>query len=126
MDLTGYANPRRYKRQDSVASAPSSQPRPAPSSELTGEALRLLVKLDARVVLHDLPTRFPRVLNKVAAAWSRPAQADRCFDELLMDARGARQGFPLSVVSELTTLRHYYLTHVFPKKNDPWEQSHLR
>lgn len=126
MDLTGYADPRRYKRPDPVASEQSSQPRSAPSAELTGEALRLLVKLGTRVPLHDLPTRFPRVLNKVASAWSRPADAERCFDELLMNTRGARQGFPLSVVSELTTLRHYYLTHVFPKRNDPWEQSHLR
>jgi len=126
MDLTGYARPGRDKRRDSVASALSAQERPALSSELTGEALRLLVKLDRWIVLRELPAKFPRVLNRIAAVWSRPVEADRCFEELLIDARGARQGFPLSVISELTALRHFYVTREFPKQTDPWEQMYLR
>jgi len=128
MNLTGYGRPPvRVKREESVAPTPLSQNRPVvPSSELTGEALRLLVKVDRWVQLRELPENFPRVLNRVAAVWGWPSEADRCFEELLMHSRANRQGFPLAVVSELTALRHFYLTRAFPKHTDPWEQMHLR
>ena len=49
-------------------------------TRLTGEALRLLVKLDTKVRLEQLCARFPRVLNRIAQVWDRPEQADRYFD----------------------------------------------
>jgi hypothetical protein len=33
---------------------------------------------------------------------------DRYFQDLLMDTRGNRQGFPLKIVMELSTLREHY------------------
>ena len=51
--------------------------------------------------------------------WGSSGRAERCFDDLLLDSRGTRQGFPQSVISEIASLRHYYLTHVFPKRIDP-------
>ena len=74
----------------------------------------------------QLAGQYPRVLNRIAAVWRRQAEADRCFDELLLDDRRTRQGFPQSVVYEIAALRHYHTTHVFPKHVDPWEQSQLR
>ncbi len=127
MDLTGYGYRRSTLRQQisevitSATAAPAQRP-----SELTGEALRLLVKLDAKVGLPELSARFPRVLNRIAEVWNKPQQADRCFDELLLYSRGVRQGFPQSVISEITSLRHYHLTRMFPKRVDPWEQAMLR
>ena len=127
MNLADYGRPVRMKREESVPSTPFSPNRPVtPSPELTGEALRLLVKVDRWVVLRELPENFPRVLNRLALVWSKPLEADRCFEELLMNSRGIRQGFPLAVVSELTALRHFYVTRAFPKHTDPWEQMHLR
>jgi hypothetical protein len=95
-------------------------------SELSGAALRLLVKLDTKLRLHEISVRYPKVLNRIAAVWDRPLEAERCFDELLLDARGTRQGFPSSVISEIASLRHYYETHVLRKPTDPWDQAHLR
>jgi hypothetical protein len=96
------------------------------SPELTGEALRLLIKVDTKVGLHELCVRFPDVLNRIAEVWSSPTRAERCFDDLLLSNRGARQGFPQAVISEIASLRHYYFTRVFPKQIDPWEQGLLR
>jgi hypothetical protein len=127
MNLTGYGRPVRVKKEESVAPTPYAPNRPlVPSPELTGEALRLLVKVDRWVTLRELPENFPRVLNRLAVVWGRPSEADRCFEELLMNSRANRQGFPLAVVSELTALRHFYVTRAFPKHTDPWEQMHLR
>jgi hypothetical protein len=127
MDLTGYGYQRSALRQQfpQVTTGPTP-PATQPSAQLSGEALRLLVKLDAKVDLQELSARFPRVLNRIADVWSKPQQADRCFDELLLHSRGVRQGFPQVVICEIASLRHYYLTRVFPRRLDPWEQTMLR
>jgi hypothetical protein len=126
MDLTGYG----YKKP-TVGVEPETR-RPAMVyggsvfSELSGAALRLLVKVDSKVGLREISVRYPRVLNRIAASWDSPLDAERCFDELLLDARGTRQGFPASVISEIVSLRHHYETHVYLKRIDPWDRAHLR
>jgi len=127
MDLTGYDYRRNVLRQQiPQVTTEVSQPGPSPSEPLSGEALRLLVKLEAKVSVHELSVQFPRVLNRIADVWSKPQQADRCFDELLLHSRGVRQGFPQAVISEIASLRHYYVTRMFPKRIDPWEQASVR
>ena len=116
MDLTVCGSLRSALRQQIPQVTTGATPTaPDPSGQLSGEALRLLVKLDAKVGLHELSARFPRVLNRIADVWSKPQQADRCFDELLLYSRGVRQGFPQAVISEIASLRHYYHTRMFPK-----------
>lgn len=127
MDLTSYGYRRSTLRQHVPHVTTSRRPKPdACSVPLTGEALRLLVGLDGKVKLEELPTRFPRVLNRIAEVWHNPQQADRYFDELLLYSRGVRQGFPRSVVTEIASLHHLHLRRVFPKRVDPWEQTMLR
>jgi hypothetical protein len=127
MDLTGYGYRRTVIRQQIPQVTSSTAPDPSqPSAQLSGEAPRLLVKLDAKVGLQELGARFPRVLNRIAEVWNKPQQANRCFDELLLHSRGMRQGFPQAVISEIASLRHYYLTSAFPRRVDPWEQAMLR
>jgi hypothetical protein len=127
MDLTGYGYRRSALRQEIPEVTTSTTHESASSSpELTGEALRLLIKVDRRVELSELSVRFPDVLNRIADVWDSPGRAERCFDELLLDSRGTRQGFPQSVISEIASLRHHYLNRVFPKRIDPWEQALFR
>jgi hypothetical protein len=127
MDLTGYGYRRSALRQQiPQVTTETTSPAKQPSAHLSGEALRLLVKLDAKVGLQELSAQFPRVLNRIADAWHKPQQADRCFEELLLHSRGVRQGFPAAVISEIASLRHYYLTCTFPRRVDPWEQAMLR
>ena len=127
MDLTGYGNRRSALRQAIPEVITSTTHKSASSSpELTGEALRLLIKVDTKVGLQELCARFPDVLNRIAEVWASPVRAERCFDDLLLDSRGTRQGFPQSVISEIASLRHHYLSRVFPKPIDPWEQALFR
>ncbi|HXV08637.1 MAG TPA: hypothetical protein VD791_11445 [Burkholderiales bacterium] len=111
---------------NNTASATAATTASGSTSELSAEAVRLLASLGKRVSMNELAAQYPRVLNRIAAVWYKRAEADRCFDELLLDARRTRQGFPQSVVYEIASLRHHHVTHVFPKHVDPWEQSQLR
>jgi hypothetical protein len=124
MDLTGYG----YKRpaQEQRAAAPAASAIAPRSSELSAEAVRLLDGLSRKCRLNALPARFPRVVNRIAALWNRPTAAESCFEELLLDSRGTRAGFPPEVLSELLALRHYNASRIFPKKVDPWQEMHLR
>jgi hypothetical protein len=127
MDLTGYGYRRNTLRQEVLkVTTEATNTASHPPARLSGEALRLLVKLDTKVSLHELSAQFPRVLNRIADVWSKPQQVDRCFEELLLHSRGVRQGFPQAVIHEIASLRHYYLTHMSPKPVDPWEQTMLR
>ena len=69
----------------------------------------------------ELVRRFPRIVNRIARLWKIPLQMDRCFDDLLTDNRGNRQGFPLPVLTELSSLKDYYNTKVFPARRSVWD-----
>ena len=127
MDLTGYGWRRSNLRQQVPQVTTSATRETTPhSAQLTGEALRLLVRLDTKVRLEELPARFPRVLNRIAEVWDKPQRADRYFDELLLYSRGVRQGFPQRVITEIASLHQFHLRRMFPKHIDPWEQTLLR
>ena len=67
MDLTGYGYRRSALRQDRPeATTVRRRNPPSHSPELTGEALRLLIKVDKKVGLQELSLRFPDVLNRIA------------------------------------------------------------
>jgi hypothetical protein len=50
---------------------------------------------------------FPRIANALAALWTRPDAFTSYLDDLLIDNRGARQGFPIDVLAELHALSGY-------------------
>ena len=81
----------------------------------------LLESIDESARPKELAATFPRIVNRLAKLWRSPLQMDRCFEELLTDSRGNRQGFPLGVLMELSTLRDYYQTTVFPTQRDVWD-----
>ena len=45
------------------------------------------------------------------------------FEQLLTDKRGDGAGFSLGILTELTTLRDYYQTKVFPTPHDVWDSA---
>src|ERR1022692_595344 len=51
---------------------------------------------------------FPRIANALATFWTRPDAFTSYLDDLLIDKRGARQGFPTDALAELHALRAYY------------------
>ena len=52
--------------------------------------------------------RYPHVANRVALCWADKALIDRLFEDLLIDKRGGRKGFPPPVRAELLNLRKSY------------------
>ncbi len=77
-------------------------------TQLTTEAQALLSSLDEAVRPQELAARYPRIVNQIARQWRTPTLMDKYFQDLLMDTRGNRQGFPLKIVMELSTLREHY------------------
>jgi hypothetical protein len=126
MDLTGYG----YKRKTASPAAPAgsdqAQQPAVLSAELTADALRLVDALTRACPLRELASRFPRVLNRIASLWNQPAALERHFEELLLDSRGQRQGFPAEVLTELSRLRSLSASRLRPSRVDPWQEVHLR
>ena len=84
--------------------------------QIDGQAKAWLASIEPDVRPHLLQEAFPRILNQMAMLWSRLAHMDRYFADLLLDARGNRHGFPLQVILELSALKEYYWTKVFPRE----------
>ena len=82
--------------------------------ELSAAAQALLASIEESTRPKALAAAFPRIVNRMASLWKSPRQMDRYFDDLLTDTRGNRQGFSLGILMELTTLKDYYQTKVFP------------
>ncbi|HUP94182.1 MAG TPA: ankyrin repeat domain-containing protein [Burkholderiales bacterium] len=57
---------------------------------------------------HALEARYPHVIEKILAAWPSPERAVAVFEELLVDKRGGRQGFPADVAREIFRLSVAY------------------
>jgi hypothetical protein len=113
--------------------APASTPAdPAPSTRLArrwlrGEpqslsftALRFAVKLgDAGMSVKTLATQFPHVLNRLGAAWGEPASVSEVMQDLLVDRRGGRRGFPPEALAELQALNAVCATRAASPTNRP-------
>jgi hypothetical protein len=56
---------------------------------------------------HKLEGHYPRILERIVEQWGT-TQMRRTFDELMIDERGGREGFPPDVISEIFNLSHYY------------------
>ena len=66
---------------------------------------------DAGVSVKTVATRFPHVLNRVGAAWGDPATVSEVLQDLLVDRRGGRRGFPPEAFEELQALYAVCATH---------------
>ncbi len=75
-------------------------------------AQRLFASLPYAYRLQTTRQRFPHVLEQIALEWEVPRRFLRLMDELLIDGRGNRAGFPFECIMELTNLREYYLNEV--------------
>lgn len=72
---------------------------------LTGTTRIWLRKLVPGRRPQQLCVLYPRLANQLAWHWRDPALTLQLLDELLVDRRGGRRGFPRVVVVELRRLR---------------------
>lgn len=97
--------------------------RPTAGRAQSGVALRsapnpadLVLSAEARNWCHSLPTAvrplalcesFARLANRLALVWPDAELTDRFLDDLIIDRRGGRKGFPPAVMDELIRLRAF-------------------
>jgi len=97
---------------------PLVAPAPAPSVTLTAQqqwervlspaAHVWLMKLPSAVRPNHLADIFPRIVNRLALVWRDVELADKVLDDLLVDKRGGRRGFPSEVSAELLRLHAFH------------------
>jgi len=66
--------------------------------------------------------RFPHIANALAANWQAPDACRAYFDQLLLDQRGNRQGFPKLIATELAALKDHYESVVHPTQQTVWDE----
>ncbi len=96
--------------QDAPDPPPPDPRRRAPRAcddAINGTTRNWLRRLPAGRRPLQLCCRFPRVANRIAWCWNDSELAEQVFDDLLVDHRGGRQGFPRAVALELRRLRDH-------------------
>ena len=64
---------------------------------------------------HALLCRFPRIANRIANAWTDVSARRLIFEDLLVDRRPQRKGFPADVLHDLLRLRAHCAGEALPK-----------
>jgi hypothetical protein len=78
-----------------------------PAEFLLPTTMRWMATLPPEFQPRAIGKAFPRIANALAALWTRPDAFTSYLDDLLIDSRGARQGFPIDVLAELHALSGY-------------------
>ena len=89
---------------------------------LAADTVRWLAGLPTNVRPKLLPIQFARIANALARKW---ATVDGClayFDDLLIDRRGNRRGFPIGVLIELAALKNYFESVLHRSPQTVWEE----
>ncbi len=74
---------------------------------LTGTARAWLRRLPPGRRPMRLASQYPRVANGLAWTWPDTARSAALLEDLLVDHRGGRRGFPRAIVNELQRLREF-------------------
>jgi hypothetical protein len=93
--------------------------------ELSPAAFRWLARLPETVRPSQLPQRFPRIANRLAALWRSPTRCEPYLESLLIIDRPNRQGFPAEVTLELGNLLSFYQTVLYPRTGSVWDANNL-
>lgn len=93
---------------------------PSTSEPLGDAANAWMSELPEAVRPRQLALRYARLVNRLCKVWDEPARCERLLDDLMIDRRGGRKGFPLVVANELATLRDHY-DKLHPHGKSAWE-----
>ena len=87
--------------------------------ELSPKARQWLQRLPEAVQPHELCAHYPRIANRLAACWSDLGLIDHLLDELLVDRRPDRQGFPVTVMQEILRLYEFHDLRLHGEEPEP-------
>ncbi|HTT13217.1 MAG TPA: hypothetical protein VMG60_20285 [Burkholderiaceae bacterium] len=86
------------------------------------ETIKWLAALPANARPRLVPVQFPRIANRLCRHWASPAACLAYFDEILIDRRGGRRGFPVGIVFELAALKNHFESAVHPSPQTVWDE----
>jgi hypothetical protein len=105
------------KKEPAAAQRGQAQP-----SSLGASTIQWMAELPQHIRPNEVATRFPHVANILASSWPNPERCRGYFDEVLLDRRGDRRGFPERVAMELAALKNHYDSVVFPTHQTVWDE----
>ena len=88
---------------------PNRLPPTSNSRELAAGTFKWMATLPAQRRPYALARQHPRIANRLAEIWKRPLQCERYLDDLMLDLRGDRAGFPPDVAAEIAALKVHFL-----------------
>ncbi|MHB8495660.1 MAG: hypothetical protein ACYDDG_14030 [Casimicrobiaceae bacterium] len=80
----------------------------APANYLLSSTRKWIESLPDDVHPNALATRYPRIVNLIAAQWTDHGTCPLLFEDLLGDRRGGRAGFPPDVHRDLVCLQEFW------------------
>jgi hypothetical protein len=89
---------------------------------LSQDAVDWLQSLPRDVRPYNLAQRYPRICDRMVERWKYPDLMIPYFDDLLMDGRGGRQGFPMTIAIEIAGLKEHYQATVSATNDDVWNR----
>jgi hypothetical protein len=114
----------RINRDEPIGAEPSfdftRQRRASPVASLLLNTQKWFDTLPRRVQPHALCKLYPRIANLIAAMWADTEALKAYFDELLVDRRRGRRGFPVDVFNDLRVLREYQAAF-YPYAMGKWD-----
>lgn len=90
---------------------------------LLPETAKWLGELPAHVRPGKCAQYYPRIANRMCKLWPSPLFLKDYLQDLVLDKRGGRQGFPHGITHELEAFRHYYETLHPSRTNCVWTGS---
>jgi hypothetical protein len=91
-----------------------STSQPLAPGTLNEHARKWLEKLPEEIRPKVLNEQFPRIINRISSLWLHPEELMEYLDELLVDTRGGRAGFPMAVATEIVNIKDFYEMNLHP------------
>jgi hypothetical protein len=91
-----------------------------PKVKVNKDVMAWLASLPQEVRPRALAIQFPRIFNRIAELWTHQLRCEEFLNELLIDKRGTRKGFPPDVAQELVTLKIYFVKTSTIQHFDVW------
>jgi hypothetical protein len=92
----------------------TNQRKAKPADKLLPVSIDWLKGIPGEVRPVALATRYARIVNLLARQWDDREACGAYFDDLLVDRRGNRRGFPAVVKSDISILHNYFLQSQHP------------
>lgn len=91
---------------------------------ISNAGMAWLLSLDKEHFPIELAKHYPRIINTLAEVWEKSDEGRAYLDGLLLDERGDRMGFSMTVLRELIALKELH-NKVVPNMADIWDKAHL-